>query len=232
VWDFQSLLKALQRQLTCVEVPWRPTPDPEARRLINELVLDEESDTLPNGQHLSHFELYRLAMADAGADTQPIDAFVSAVSRGATIEAALAEARPPAAVAPFVRATLAVALSGEAHCVAAALAWGREEVIPEMFSRLVESWAGRAPARWGRLHFYLQRHIERDGEVHRVAAHALVTRLCGDDPRRREQAAAAAREALQVRLRLWDAILSSVRAGRRVQQDVESSPAPPYAPPQ
>ncbi|MFM8435856.1 MAG: DUF3050 domain-containing protein, partial [Planctomycetia bacterium] len=49
VWDFQSLLKALQRRFTCCDIPWIPTPDREARRLVNEIVLDEESDVLPDG---------------------------------------------------------------------------------------------------------------------------------------------------------------------------------------
>ena len=57
VWDFQSLLKAMQQRLTCTSIPWVPTPDAEARRLVNEIVLDEESDALPEGGSASHFEL-------------------------------------------------------------------------------------------------------------------------------------------------------------------------------
>ena len=72
VWDFQSLLKAVQQQLSCVTVPWTPTPDAEARRLINEIVLDEESDELPNGSFASHFELYLRSMEVAGAATGPM----------------------------------------------------------------------------------------------------------------------------------------------------------------
>ncbi len=211
VWDFMTLLKALQRQLTCVELPWRPTPDPQARRLVNEIVLDEESDLAPGGGHLSHFELYRAAMRDAGADGRPIDALLDALARGLPPDTALLRSGLPPAAQAFAHATLNVALSGEAHRIAAAFAWGREDVIPEMFWRLVAALAEREPRRWGRLRHYLDRHIERDGEAHGPAARALAARLCGDDPGRQAQARASARAALQARLTLWDALLAEIR---------------------
>ena len=55
VWDFQSLIKSLQKQLTCVSTPWLPTKDTEARRLMNEIILDEESGPHPDGGFASHF---------------------------------------------------------------------------------------------------------------------------------------------------------------------------------
>ena len=82
VWDFQSLLKAMQQRLTCTTIPWVPTPDPEARRLVNEIVLDEESDELPEGGAASHFELYLEGMRAAGADTGPIDRMIEALRSG------------------------------------------------------------------------------------------------------------------------------------------------------
>jgi hypothetical protein len=217
VWDFQCLLKALQRRLTCVELPWLPTPDPEARRLINEIVLDEESDITPEGGHLSHFELYRAAMRDAGADGRAIDTLLARLTQGEEVDRALGACGLPPAATAFARTTLR--LAGEpAHIAASAFAWGREEIIPDMFRRLVGTLAMQEPARWGRLRFYLERHIERDGEVHSVAARELVARLCGEDAERLAQARDAAREALLARLALWDELFVAIReAGEAVQ---------------
>src|SRR5580704_18311388 len=81
VWDFMSLLKSLQRNLTCVELPWVPTGPTGSRRLINDIVLVEESDERGDG-FISHFELYLEGMAQAGADRAAIDAFIGLIRHG------------------------------------------------------------------------------------------------------------------------------------------------------
>ncbi|MFG0318985.1 MAG: DUF3050 domain-containing protein, partial [Planctomycetota bacterium JB042] len=174
VWDFQSLLKGLQRAVTCVDVPWVPTGDPEARRFVNEIVLDEESDAAPGGGHLSHFELYLRAMREAGADVGPIDRFVAALRAGTPVESALAAPDVPAGVRPFVDTTLRIARDGAPHEIAAAFAYGREEVIPGMFRRLVDELARAAPSAWETFRDYLERHIGLDADEHGPKARRLV----------------------------------------------------------
>ena len=120
VWDFQSLLKGLQRRLTCVEVPWLPSGNAMARRLINEIVLDEESDEMPGGGYLSHFELCLGAMKACGADTGPVTHLMDALRCGVSVEHALAHAGLPSGVAAFVSHTLQVAQGRDVHRIAAA----------------------------------------------------------------------------------------------------------------
>ena len=210
VWDFQSLLVALQQKLTCTTLPWIPTPDREARRLVNEIVLDEQSDELPDGTHASHFELYLDCMRQAGADTGPVESLLTLLAAGIPLERALDEACVPAAAAAFVRTSFAIIASGSAHKIVAAFTYGREDVIPEMFRPLVVALAAQDPHSWERLRFYLERHIEADDEKHGPMCRRIVASLCGDDAGRWAEASATARGSLQSRIDFWDAIRAEI----------------------
>ena len=212
VWDFQCLLKSLQRHMTCVDVPWFPTSDPEARRLVNEIVLEEESDKLPQGGFLSHFELYLVAMEECGADRGPILRFLKELRSGKDLDECLSQPYIPPGARDFVHSTLDIAESGEVHRVAAAFSHGREELIPVMFRQIVQRLAASSPGKWESLRYYLDRHVFHDSEVHGPAARALVSRICGEDPTLWSEAEATATEALEARGRLWDALLTTVTA--------------------
>ncbi len=211
VWDFQSLLKAMQQRLTCTSIPWLPTPDPEARRLVNEIVLDEESDELPDGGHASHFELYLESMRHAAADTGPIERLLDLLRRGTSISQALASCGGPPAACDFVRRSFEVIDSGSTRRIVAAFTYGREDVIPDMFRHLVTSLAAEDPSTWGRFRFYLERHIAHDDAKHAPVCRRIVARLCGDDPAHWAEASETARACLDSRITFWDEIAATLR---------------------
>ncbi len=210
VWDFQSLLKALQRRLTCVEVPWLPTADTASRRLVNEIVLAEESDEDGAGGHTSHFELYLSAMRDAEADVGPIERFLAALRSGQSVDVALRRTEVPQATAAFVRLTLHIAEHAETHCLGAAFALGREDLIPGMFVQFLERLGDTDPQRFGRFAYYLRRHVDLDGDVHGPQARRLVARLCGGDSGKEREARATALQCLEARRAVWDEILATI----------------------
>ena len=210
VWDFQSLLKAMQQKLTCTGIPWLPTADPEARRLVNEIVLDEESDELPDGGHASHFELYLHSMRHAGADTRPIDRLLESLRSGSTLTEALAACGGPPAACDFVRRSFEVIESGSTHRIVAAFTYGREDVIPDMFRHLVGSLAAEDPTAWVPFRFYLERHIAHDDAKHAPVCRRIVARLCGDDAANWAEASQTARGCLESRIRFWDEIAAQI----------------------
>ena len=209
VWDFMSLLKVLQQNLTCVRTPWLPAGDARIRRLVNEIVLGEESDVTPDGQAVSHSELYLKAMDQAGANTRPILRFVELLSAGSTLEQALESVSPPDPVKAFVRHTFSVIDGGKPHEIAAAFTYGREDLIPDMFGALVSQLQRDFPGRFETFRYYLDRHIELDGDEHGEMGRQMVALLCGGNVQKEREAAVAARAALQVRLNLWDGIAAN-----------------------
>jgi hypothetical protein len=205
VWDFMSLLKQLQRELTCTEVPWVPTSWPRSRRLVNEIVLAEESDKVGDG-YLSHFELYLAAMAQAGASVAPLWRFVGQLRDGRPLPWALAQCGAPAAAAAFVGATFGVIVAAPLHAQAAVFALTREDLIPDMFEQVI------AAPKLAVFTDYLDRHIVTDAEEHGPMAMAMLTELCGAEESRWVECEAAVAGALAARRALWDGTLAAIEA--------------------
>lgn len=212
VWDFMSLLKSLQRELTCVEVPWAPKGSPSARRAINEIVLAEESDLLPDGRVLSHLELYREAMTQLGADLGPIDDFLQRLARRQGVVEAITQAGAPCHARSFVQSTWRIVKSRSLPMIAAAFTLGREDVIPDMFRGIVGHLNTEQPERAGALALYLERHVELDGDEHGPAAARLLVEILGDDANAWGDAYAAAKASLKARIALWDGVLAQIRS--------------------
>lgn len=214
VWDFMSLLKYLQHLVAPAGAPWLPVGDPMLRRFINELVLEEETDEapLPNGEmaYASHFELYVEAIRDLGGDDRAPLAFLDLV-RTEGVEPALTKGKVPEPSRRFMRTTFGFIATGKPNVVGAALALGRESIIPAMFRALMAKMgipAERAP----RFHYYLERHIHLDEDFHAPMSLKLLESLCRDEAQAAE-ALAAARQAIEARIVFWDGVLAALGKG-------------------
>lgn len=214
VWDFMSLLKALQQQIAPSTQPWKPRGSPEVRFFINQIVLGEESDEgLPdahgNPTYASHFELYCDAMREVGADPQPaIRCAEVAADQG--IEAALRLPQTPPAALAFMRSTFGFIATDKPHVIGAAFAIGREHIIPEMFRALLTRMhitRAQAPS----FHYYLDRHIHLDEGSHAPLSLKMVNELIGSDVAKQAEAEAAAIAAVEARIRFWDGTLAALR---------------------
>jgi hypothetical protein len=208
VLDFMALLKSLQRDLTCPGSAgwWYPVGDPATRRLVNEIVLAEESDALDDGTAASHFELYLAAMEQAGASTAAARRLAGQLAAGQPPGLALCTSGNPEAAVRFSMVTIGL-LGLPLHARAAVFAFSRELVIPDMFAQAID----RLPhGELATFREYLARHIELDADEHGPAALAMVGQCCGDDPARWDQAADAALVALTARRELWDAVAALI----------------------
>ena len=208
VWDFMSLLKALQRELAPADTPWLPRRFASAQRFINEIVVEEESDEAPASsgkvRYLSHFEMYVESMEEVAADTVGISRFLDRV-RVDGVHAALETDIAPAAACDFMRATFETVQKGKLHEVAAAFALGREHVVPRMFRSLLAGMnidSEQAPT----FHYYLSRHVDLDELEHGPMAMRMLDVLCEGDSTREIEALSAAQKALEARLKFWDSV--------------------------
>jgi len=201
VWDFMSLLKGLQIKLTCTTLPWKPIGNTKIRRLINSIVLEEESDVDSAGNPSSHYEMYLDAMKECGANTNEIDKFVKSVS-----DVNLPKVNT--AIDSFLATTFDILNSGEAHKIAAAFTFGREDLIPDMFTAIVNDLSKEH--KLDKFVYYLERHIELDGGEHGPLALELISNLCGEEEQKWKEVEETAIACLVARKELWDLVLEGL----------------------
>jgi len=207
VWDFMSLLKSLQINLTSVSLPWLPVGSANTRYLINEIVLGEESDVDEQGNRISHFELYIAAMRQMDADASLIDSLLNSIKSGLSINDAIQNALIPELVKEFLQFTFTIAENAPLHIKAAVFTFGREDLIPDMFTRILNEIYEEHPDKVSIFKYYIERHIEVDGGHHSHLALEMVAELCENDPVKWEEATQASIKSLQMRVKLWDAIM-------------------------
>jgi hypothetical protein len=210
VWDFMSLLKYLQQKLSCVEVPWIPASHPATTRMINEIVWGEESDIDREGNPASHFELYLQAMDRAGAATGVIRKFVRLVAQGEGVKQAARMLALSPAVTAFLDFTFQTIDHDRLHEVAAVFTWGREDLIPDMFTSIVKDLNSSHDTQLDDFIYYLERHIVLDGYEHGPLALQMMEMLCGDDQQKWNQCYKVAQKALKSRIALWDSIAREI----------------------
>jgi len=197
VWDFMCLLKSLQSILTCTSSVWKPIGDTQIRRLINSIVLEEESDIDIDGEPASHYEMYLEAMKQCGANITPIENFISNASPN-NIPFVNND------INTFLKSTFDVIDSNQPHKIAAAFTFGREDLIPDMFTAIVEEY--NTDNKLDKFVYYLERHIELDGGEHGPLALQLVSDLCNNDNVKWKEVEETAITSLIARKKLWDAI--------------------------
>lgn len=210
VWDFMSLLKSLQNNLTSVTVPWLPKKNAKLTKFINEIVHIEESDLDNNNIPKSHFSMYLDSMDEVGADRNNIDDLLLSIEGGQTVEDVLSRLKIDARIKKFVNYTFKIINTSKSHLIASSFTYGREDVIPEIFINLVEELDSKNN-KYSAFKYYLERHIEIDGDTHGPIALEMMHDLCGNDLDKWTEALACGEESLKHRIELWDAINSTIK---------------------
>lgn len=214
VWDFMSLLKALQRHLTCVDLPWHPAKDTSVSRFINEIVLEEESDFNEKGEAKSHFEMYLDAMQEVKADRLKVQAIIASFTSLDNISNQIEAAELNKAEKNFLQFTFDVINTRQPHIIAAAFTFGREDLIPDMFLSIIEQSGENGPSKYKKLEYYLKRHIELDGDEHGPLALRMIKALCGSNDQKWKDVLEYSKQALQYRIALWDSIAEKLEENK------------------
>tara|TARA_Y100000996_G_scaffold138680_1_gene105720 strand:+ start:1252 stop:2025 length:774 start_codon:yes stop_codon:yes gene_type:complete len=209
VWDFMSILKALQNIVCPSGFPWKPNKFTTngVTRLINEIVLAEESDLIGDDKYLSHFDLYIQAMEEIGANTNYIKILIKTNFNDSLDFRNL---NIPSGSADFLTTTFNLLALKKFHITASLFTYGRETTLPTMFVSLMSQI--KETTKTEKLQLYLERHIDIDSNRHGPLSIQLLDQAIDNDPQKHMEAVDAAIIAIDSRFMLWSSILNKIKS--------------------
>ena len=185
-------------------------------------------------------------MDKAGANQKPILYFLNMLENGKSWPKALETLNPrkkknlfsnqkkipyaPHQALEFTRSTLEIC-EGPLNRRIAAFTLGRETVLPNLFQKTLQLLAtvhtqSESRCDLSMLKYYLDRHIELDGDSHGPMCAKLFDRYCLKDAATRSDTFYTLCEVLDQRIALWDAVESLMAENRARLQLVEELPQP------
>ena len=206
VWDFMSILKSLQNDLTVTSVPWIPPTNINAARFINEIVISEESDEVEfsPSKYISHYGLYLYAMKEVNAFCEPVESLVADITKKTPWEIALQNNKTRYSnIIP--KGTLKVSTSAKLHQKMAHFFFGREDPIPVMFQNILTEIENKN-IKAKMFKAYLDRHIQLDGDDHGPLSIKILESICEENTQLWDEVYESAIETIEARIKLWDSI--------------------------
>jgi len=159
--------------------------------------------------------MYLDAMHQVDADTTDINTFILNLKSGKSIDLSFDELSIEKRVADFVKFSFSVIDTNKPHLVASAFTFGREDVIPDMFIEILKN-SDSENTSYNKLRYYLQRHIDLDGDEHGPLSLKMISELCQEDDQKWDEALSIARQSLEKRILLWDAISELIQKNKLV----------------
>ena len=137
--------------------------------------------------------------------------FISYMRDDESISDALRKVEVDVVVADFVQFTFDTINTKKDHLIASVFAFGREGLIADMFIEILNHSSQINQAAYHSMIYYLERHIELDGDEHGPMAMKMIQELCGNDEKKIEETIIYAKKALKWRIRLWDKIADAIQ---------------------
>jgi hypothetical protein len=165
--------------------------------------------------------MYLNAITEVNGNLSEINNFIRLIESGNTIEYSLNEINIDKRVADFVKFSFSIIETNKTHLVSSAFTFGREDVITDMFIEILKS-ADSENNSYKKLRYYLERHIELDGCEHGPLSLKMISELCGNSDQKWDKTLTVAKQSLEKRIALWDALSDIIQKLKPVKNTVYS----------